>query len=281
VSGVLAANVDLGLTRKPVSEVEARSPTWSPDGRRFAHGTTDVSVMWADGSSRTRIFTPDPGSSIEGIDWQPIPTARASGYPRPRAANLISVPLVPAYSECTTPDRMHGPPLAFGSCTPVQPSSLTVGTADSNGLPTRSVGEIKLVALRGDPTTPQDEADVRISLTITDVRRRSDLEDYTRSLVTTLKLRQTDRFNGHFGWGGPDAGTIVDGILEEFYAIGTPCTATADPAVGATCAVQTTTDAFSGGALLEGRRTTWEVDQIQVNEHPSGTVFAVEGLFVP
>ena len=40
------------------------------------------------------------------------------GYARSKGATPTRVALVPAYAPCTTPNRVHGPPLAFGSCNP-------------------------------------------------------------------------------------------------------------------------------------------------------------------
>ena len=66
----------------------------------------------------------------------------ATGYPRPKGATPTYVPLVPAYPACAAPDRTHGPPLAYASCSsPEQVSAhLTVGTPDANGKPAKSVG---------------------------------------------------------------------------------------------------------------------------------------------
>jgi hypothetical protein len=194
------------------------------------------------------------------------------------------VPLVPAYEECTAPDREHGPPLAFPSCSePTQASQLlTVGTADSNGRPTRSVGYARIQVLRGDPATHLDEADVRVSLDITDVRRRSDLADYTGGLTVPLDVRLTDRYNGCCNVGGPHAATVQDGWLGDALAFGAACAATADPDVGATCSVSTTIEAIAPGTILEGMRSTWQVGRIEV--HGPGTdtgPFAVQGVFVP
>ena len=71
-------------------------------------------------------------------DWQPIPI---NAYPRPKGATPVHASLVPAYHTVRSPNRQHGPPLAFASCTPPAQTSdeLTVGSADSNGKPTRSV----------------------------------------------------------------------------------------------------------------------------------------------
>ena len=55
-----------------------------------------------------------------------LPRSRATssdhGYPRPKGATPLRVSLVPAYQECTSPDKTHGAPLAFPSCSPQQAS---------------------------------------------------------------------------------------------------------------------------------------------------------------
>ena len=61
--------------------------------------------------------------------------------------------MVPAYGQCTAPNRTHGPPLAFPSCAaPTQTSEqLTVGTADSNGKPASHAGTVRYDAIGGSP----------------------------------------------------------------------------------------------------------------------------------
>ena len=124
--------------------------------------------------------------------WQVILMARIDGtYARPKGATPIQVRLVPAFKQCSASNRTHGPPLAFGSCNPPQQASdyLTVGTADSNGQPTKSEGTVRLDATLGNPATPADEADVLLTMSITDVRRKSDLADYTGGCAPTSRCR--------------------------------------------------------------------------------------------
>ena len=67
------------------------------------------------------------------------------GYPRPKGATPLRLALVPAYNQCTSPNRTHGPPLAFPSCAaPAQSSAtLTVGTSDANGQAANSTGSVR------------------------------------------------------------------------------------------------------------------------------------------
>ena len=220
--------------------------------------------------------------------WQVILKASVNGaYPRPKGATPVQVRLVPAYEQCTAPNREHGPPLAFGSCAPPQQASdhLTVGTADSNGRPTKSEGSLRLDAVPGAPGTPADEADVLLALSITDVRRRSDLEDYTGGVRARIPIRVTDRDNSPSP-AGLSQGTGIDADV-AFDAL---CAATGDTTVGATCAATTSLDAVIPGAIKEGKRAVWELGQAQVFDggadgDPSttgdNTLFEVQGLFVP
>jgi hypothetical protein len=192
--------------------------------------------------------------------------------------------LVPAFAECTAPNRTHGPGLQFPSCNPPgQVSShLTVGTPDANGTGANSVGAVKLDALLGNVGTPADEADVRFTISLTDVRRRADLTDYTGQLQMTTLTRITDRLNGS---SPVDTGTLSDVPIP----VTVPCTATANTAVGATCAITTTADAVVPGTVRETKRTIWQLGRVTVMDGgpdglvatPDNTLFATQGLFVP
>ena len=107
---------------------------------------------------------------IQLISFQP------AGYVRPLSASPLRVPLVPAFNRCISPNSSHGPPLANPSCAPPGQASLdaTVGTLDANGHAPQSTGFFKASAANGDPSTPADEADVRLNLSISDVRKRFD-----------------------------------------------------------------------------------------------------------
>ena len=68
-----------------------------------------------------------------------------------------------------------------------------------------------------------------------------------------------------------------------------PCTATADPSVGSECAVATSFDAIAPGSVPEGRRSIWQLGQVEVNDGgddgivatPGNTLFERQGVFVP
>ena len=134
------------------------------------------------------------------------------------------------------------------------------------------------------PDTPADEADVSLRLEITDVRRRSDLADYTGELRASVSTRITDKDNP------PPAGGASDGTMTDSpTAFTAPCTATPDPSIGATCSVTTTVEAITPGAVKEGMRAIWQMGQIEVFDGgPDGdadttpnTLFAKQGVFVP
>ncbi len=55
------------------------------------------------------------------------------------------------------------------------------------------MGFLRLDTLTGNPASPEDEADVAVSLSITDVRESPGLADYTGEVTAALSVRLTDR----------------------------------------------------------------------------------------
>jgi len=208
-------------------------------------------------------------------------------YARPRGATPISASLVPAYAACTSPNRTHGAPLASGSCAPPaqQSSYLTVGTPDANGAQASSMGRVVVKVIPGDPGTPGDQADLALSAALTDVRNRPALTDYSGQLQARLSVRATDLQNPPASGGGSSAGTVQD--FQFTFTV--PCATTADPSVGSTCALGTTADAVTPGAIAESMRTIWQLGQVEVLDGGAdgmastadNTVFARQGVFVP
>jgi hypothetical protein len=209
--------------------------------------------------------------------------ADVASYVRPKAALTVNASLVPAFQACTSPNRQHGPPLAFGSCNPPAAASgqLTVGAPEVNGEVANSVGSAKYKVIVGSAGGP-DDSDVNFSLRITDVRRQGTLADYTGQLQGTTTVRITDRVNGP---SQTETGTGSDVELP----VTVPCAVTASTTVGSTCSVTTTFDAVTPGSVPEGRRSIWELDRIRVNDGGAdgvvattpNTLFATQGVFVP
>ena len=231
-------------------------------------------------------------------------TSSTSGHPRPKGATPLLVALLPAYTKCTAPNRLHGPPALGGgsddgSCAPpVQTSGfLTVGTPDAGGGTANSSGSVRLDVIIGAPGPP-DDSDVAIHVDMSDVRCKTGVAtcgaanaaggaDYTGELTPNIGVRVTDNFNAVPAGGGTDGATMQDYVLGGSVQV--PCAATASTAIGASCAISTTLDAISPGTVLDGKRAVWQLGQVEVLDGgsdgeatttPNGR-FAVQGLFVP
>jgi ABC-type phosphate transport system substrate-binding protein len=198
------------------------------------------------------------------------------GYPRPKGATPLYASLVPAYNACSTPNRQHGPPLAFASCNPpVQSSgSLTIGSPDANGAGANSVGFVKYNVLAS--------GDVSITTNITDVRNQGTLTDYTGEVQVTGTLQVTDRQNG-----GSEQQPATGQATSFPVTVG--CTATGSTTIGGTCAGVTSANALVPGAVKDVKRTIWQMGQVTVNDGGAdglvstgpNTVFAKQGVFIP
>ncbi len=275
------------ITDTPI--LDEAEPVWSPDGTRIAFAAKervagsnlDVYTIDASGTDRRQL------TSSAGADHQPSwqRVVRPAGYPRPRGATPLRVPLVPAYAVCVNSNRTHGSPLAFRSCNPPVPASdrLTVGTPDANGQSANAGGFVALSAIPGDESTAADEADVRITTSVSDVRFASGLWDYAGDLAITFGARLTDRQSVA---DGDEPLTTPDFSLR----ITVPCTPTADTTIGSTCSLTTTLDTVLSGAVPEGLQSIWALDQIRVldgGDDGDATTgddplpFMTQGLFAP
>ena len=285
----------------PESLVAADTDSYTDLYQRFA-GTTSLVSPTPSGSSTSyailvgvndngsRVFFTS-GDKLAASDTDTQSDIYASvdipGYPRPRGATPFLVSLVIAYKDCTSANTVHGAPLSYPSCKPPVPTSdwLTVGTPDANGngAAAKSVGSVRVKAVAGAPSTPADEADAKFSLSVTDIRNKSGLGDYTGELQAQLDLRVTDKSNGAVP---VDPGTVTD-FPFDFTAVCSPTPS--DTTVGSTCAANTTADAVVPGAVTEEKRTIWEIGTVQVFDGGSdgdvdtlpNTLFERQGVFVP
>ena len=216
-------------------------------------------------------------------------------HPRPRGATPMRLSMAIAFNECTSPNRTHGAPLAFPSCSPpVQSSSsVTVGTPDANGATANGIGSIRIAVDPGVPGPPED-SDVILVGNATDIRCKAgtvscgsansaDGADYTGELEGNAQIRITDHDNG--GTSGADPGTVVD----IPFPVITPCASTASTGIGATCAITTSANAVVPGSVKDTKRGNVEIGQVFVTDGgPDGVIattpntdFSRQGIFIP
>jgi len=216
--------------------------------------------------------TGSPQTDVMGImmAWYAPPDP---GFVRPKGASPMRVALVPAYNQCTSPNRTHGAPLSNGSCNPpVQSSSfLTMGSPDANGVGANGSGTLTMTTL---------SSDARLALNVTDVRNKSGLTDYTGQLQAQIPLRIIDR----------DSGPDLTGVTQDTtYSFTSPCTTTVSTTVGSTCSVVTTANTLAPGAIKAGVRTIWQLGKVDVYDGGSdgvasttpNTRYLTQGYFVP
>jgi hypothetical protein len=261
------------------------------DGSNFA-SADPVSGAPAPAAAGTTQTMPLPSSparfiAIRAVDEQgnvgPVASIPVPSYVRPRGATPFRVTLTPSFSPCTAPNRQHGAPLAFDSCKPPQPASaqLTIGTPDSNGMRANFQGFVRYDAI--GTNTPENDADVQVSTSITDVRRQVTLVDYTGELGVEQIVQITDRSNGA-------AQNEPATVQANPFRFAVPCVATGDTNVGGTCSLESTFNAILPGSVVEGKRAIWELGGIDVFDGGAdgqaatttdNTLFARQGLFVP
>jgi len=153
-------------------------------------------------------------------------------------------------------------------------------------------GSIKLTAVNGDVATTADEADLKVEISITDVRNNPSGTDYTGRVLATTSVTVTDKRAA--AEENPDLGTA------QPFNLGIPvqCTATAVTTIGSTCDAVTTVDSLVPGAVVESARANWQLTQFEVKDAgPNGTgygagcpftcgdgdegTFLRQGVFVP
>jgi hypothetical protein len=185
-------------------------------------------------------------------------------HPRPAGATPLRVSLVPSYNSCGSPNRTHGPPLAFPSCNPPTQSSsfLTVGTPDANGAGASSTG----TSACGNANSTGGP-------------------DYTGELRSEATIRITDHYNSVSAGGGTDTATVRD----VPFPVNLVCSNTSSTAIGATCTI-------TGGQPLSifpdpthPTRAVVEITQLEVFDGGAdgsvattpNTVFMRQGIFIP
>ena len=213
-------------------------------------------------------------------------------HPRPKGASPLYASLVPAYQPCAAPDRQHGPPLAFPSCSsPTQVTNrLTVGNPPAQ--PANMIGSWRLDVTVGVPGPPDDSCAPNTA-SISDVRCKGvgggcagAGADYTGELEIRVAARITDHWNAVAAGGGPDPATVQDIDLR----IPVICTATSDPGVGGTCSVATDLNVVYPGSIKDSKRMIIDVGQVRVLDGgddgdtatDDGTqTFLTQGVFIP
>jgi hypothetical protein len=279
---------------------------------RFGGTTTHISIGPAGGNGAfnafmfetwlsndgTRVFF-DTAETLMASDTDTsfdIYAAALASFPRPLSAPSVTASLVPAFTQCTAPNRTHGPPLVGGSCNPPAGASAQATTGGTGGAAPNFVGTVRYAVQQGNPGAPED-SDVKIKATLQDVRcilagancgnaNAAGPGDYTGELRATIQVRITDRWNAIAAGGGPDPATVQDTSLAGSFG----CAQTASTSVGSTCSVVTSANAITPGLVKDTKRATWELGQAQIwDGGPDGdadtvagnTLYAVQGVFVP
>ncbi len=246
---------------------------------------------------RRKGFTVSLALAMGAVTLLIVSSVANATHPRPKGASPLYASLVPAYNACGTPNRTHGPPLAFPSCNPpVQASTaVTIGSPDANGAGANSVGFVKLNVKPG-VVGPPDTSDVLITASISDVRCKAgttacgnanaaDGADYTGELQGNATIRISDHWNAVAPGGGPDAATVID----IPFPVGATCANTAATTEGGLCTANTSANTVVPGSVKTGKRAIVEVGQISItdggadglNGTTPNTLFEVQGIFIP
>jgi hypothetical protein len=263
--------------------------TNAPISAFYDGSSQDGTVVFFDTSER--LTSADTDSTVDLYSS----TQTFPGAPRPKGASPLSIPLVPAYRECTTGNTTHGAPLSNASCKPptLESGVLTLGTPDVNARPSSSVSSVKLTVVPGPPT------DVRVATSVTDVFcattnaacPNGPLSQYTGKLLVAFRVRMTDKYNGS---------PLQEAATSQDFDVQVPvqCVTVTGALQGATCQAVTTINSLYPGAILGGKRAVWELNQGRLlDAGPNGTgydsgcpptcgdgdetVFMRQGIFAP
>ena len=141
--------------RVRVSAPNGDQPIWSFSETEPA-GTAEIEIGYGNGMPSRLVLPQVPGVDVPdqlppcpGLRGEPcrdyVPfendTSVLDGYPRPKGATPLRVSLVPAYEECSAPNRTHGAPLVSPSCNPpsrapaTSPSARPTATARRRSRP--------------------------------------------------------------------------------------------------------------------------------------------------
>jgi hypothetical protein len=246
---------------------------------------------------RRKAFTVSLAVAVGAATLLMVSSVATATHPRPKGATPLYASIVPSYNACGTPNRTHGPPLAFPSCNPPVQSSpnLTVGSPDANGAAANAVAFTKLDVKVGIAGPPED-SDVLITANSTDIRCKAgvtacgsanaaDGADYTGELQGNATIRISDHWNAVAPGGGPDAATVID----IPFPVPATCAATADTSIGGTCVATTSANTVVPGSVLDGTRAIVGIGQIQItdggadglNGTSPNSLFGVQGIFIP
>ncbi len=233
----------------------------------------DQSATPSTGNSpaNTAIVNVDPGETVK------CTFVNTGVYPRPGGGTPWTTSLVPAFRRCVAPNSNHVGPLNAPSCTPaeLESSQLTTSAIGSGR------GQVRLdveSTIPVPPSTPGNDLDVRVSVDVTDVRRRSDGADYTGSVMLAARLRVTDRRNSPLNEG---SGTEADTVE---LTIPVNCSATPSTTVGARCLLPGTTriNALIPGFALEQHRAIIAIQELAIMDAgPDGTLTPPQGSCPP
>ncbi len=202
-------------------------------------------------------------TTLTGVTLEiPVRENLSGAYPRPGGGTPVRVPLVPEYVACTAPNSQHAAPLASPSCAPPDQSSPLLTTSSTGN----GSGSARLDVIAGDPGTASDEADLQLRASITDVRKVSDGTDYAGRLIVGTGIRVTDRSNGYYG-------NVPATVEDAQMLVPVQCVATANPASGGTCTLNTTADTILPGFAREGARAVISAFSVHVRDAgPDGSL---------
>jgi hypothetical protein len=221
-----------------------------------------------------------------------LPSLADATHPRPKSAKPFRASLVQAYAQCLAPDRTHGPPLGFPSCSGPQQASrfLTVGNPPATAA--RFAGSVN-IRVYGTPGPPTDNV-VLVAVEADDVRCQGVSgacpgagDDYAGTLRFEMGIRATDHDNAVAPGGGNEAATVEDFGM----AMTVDCVPTSDPAIGSSChREEAHWNIFGQYPIDDDKRTIWELGQTHIYDGGAdgdgattadNTLFAVQGVFIP